>query len=187
MRLSASGLDAPGMRTSSRSGTVMMRRALRNQSQAIARSRERPILAVSSGGGHWVELLRLRPAWERKKVVYAGVSPDGGNEVRPAPYYVLPDGNLHTKLALIRVFLEAFRLVMRVRPAAVISTGAAPGFVVVVVAKLFGAKTIWIDSIANAEALSISGRAVRPFADVWLTQWEHLSSEAGPQYHGSVV
>ncbi len=134
-----------------------------------------------------MELLRLRPAWEGKDVVYASVSPYAGSEVSPAPYYELPDGNLHTKLALVRVFFAALLLVIKLRPLWVVSTGAAPGFFVVVIAKLFGAKTIWIDSIANAEVLSISGRMVRPFADIWLTQWEHLSTPGGPEYRGSVL
>ena len=38
-------------------------------------STKRPrVLALSSGGGHWVQLLRLRPAFEGSDVTYATVS-----------------------------------------------------------------------------------------------------------------
>lgn len=33
----------------------------------------------------------------------------------------------------------------------------------------------------------MSGMSVRAFADLWLTQWEHLSAEGGPQYLGAVL
>jgi hypothetical protein len=43
-----------------------------------------------------------------------------------------------------------------------------------------------VDSIANAEELSLSGRKVRRFADLWLTQWPDLVREGGPEYAGAV-
>ena len=164
-----------------------MPRVFRKYERAEEQTWRRPILAVSSGGGHWVERLRLQQAWKEREVVYASVDPRLKGEVFPARYFVVRDGNLHTKLALVGVFFSALVLVLRVRPAAVVSTGAAPGFFAVMLAKLLGAKTIWIDSIANADSLSISGRMVRPFAGVWLTQWQHLSRESGPRYRGSVL
>jgi len=53
--------------------------------------------------------------------------------------------------------------------------------------KMLGAKTIWVDSIANAEALSVSGEKVGKYADLWLTQWPHLEKQAGPSFKGSVL
>ncbi len=147
----------------------------------------RPILAISSGGGHWTQLLRLRPSWEALPVVYATVNVDYRRQVAQAPFFVVPDGNIKTKLVLLRMAFRVLVLVVRLRPAAVVTTGAAPGFFAVVFGKLVGAKTAWVDSIANAEELSLSGRKVRRFADAWLTQWEHLAGPGGPQYHGSVL
>jgi hypothetical protein len=75
------------------------------------------------------------------------------------------------------------------RPDVVISTGAASGYFALRIGKLFGAKTIWLDSIANAEELSLSGAKVQKHADLWLTQWEHLANpqEGGPEYKGAVL
>ncbi|MCI5150914.1 MAG: UDP-N-acetylglucosamine--LPS N-acetylglucosamine transferase, partial [Candidatus Electrothrix sp. MAN1_4] len=50
-----------------------------------------------------------------------------------------------------------------------------------------GARTIWIDSIANSDKLSMSGQKVGKYADLWLTQWEHLARPEGPHYHGTVI
>jgi len=89
--------------------------------------------------------------------------------------------------SLVKLALQVFWIVLKVRPDVVFSTGAAPGFFALMFGKLFGARTIWLDSIANAQKLSVSGQKVRPFADLWLTQWEELSSNKGPDYRGAVV
>ena len=48
-------------------------------------------------------------------------------------------------------------------------------------------RTMWIDSVANTERLSLSGWLARPVADAWLVQWEHLSRPKGPSYWGAVL
>jgi hypothetical protein len=71
--------------------------------------------------------------------------------------------------------------------AAVISTGAAPGYFALRFGKLIRARTIWLDSIANAEELSTAGKKVQRYADLWLTQWTHLATTAGPRFGGAVL
>ena len=69
---------------------------------------------------------------------------------------------------------------MKERPDAVVTTGSAPGMICLALAKvLTRARTMWIDSIANCERLSSSGKRARFFADVWLTQWPELSRPEG--------
>lgn len=107
-------------------------------------------------------------------------------------YFVVTDANRWQKFRLLRQVLEILFLVLRLRPDVVISTGAAPGFFAIKLGKLLGAKTIWIDSIANAEELSLSGQKVRSSADLWITQWEHLASSdedknEKPRFFGSVI
>ena len=53
--------------------------------------------------------------------------------------------------------------------------------------RLMGARTIWLDSIANVEELSMSGRRIGHYVDLWLTQWPHLAQPEGPHYMGSVL
>jgi hypothetical protein len=145
------------------------------------------ILAISSGGGHWVQLLRLRPAFEGCCVTYATVREGYRAEVAGADFRVIPDSNRWNKLALIRCALGVFWLVLTLRPDVVVSTGAAPGFFGVRFGKWLGARVIWVDSVANAEELSMSGRKAGGFVDLWLTQWPHLAVDDGPQFYGSVI
>ena len=78
-------------------------------------------------------------------------------------------------------------ILLRVRPNVVVSTGAAPGYWAIRIGKLLGARTCWIDSIANVEAVSLSGRMAGPHSDLWLTQWKDLEADAGPVFRGSVI
>jgi UDP-N-acetylglucosamine:LPS N-acetylglucosamine transferase len=147
----------------------------------------RRILAVSSGGGHWVELLRLRPALEEDHVVYVTVQRAYADQVPGRRVYVVNDATRWNKTALALMAMRIAYVIMRERPEVIVTTGAAPGYFALRIGRLFGARTIWIDSIANADDVSMSGRLVRPYADLWLTQWEHLAGQDGPEYAGAVV
>lgn len=148
--------------------------------------RERRVLAVASGGGHWVQMLRIRAAFAHCNVSYVTTNREYAKDVTGHLYTVI-DATMWNKLRLVRMFLQVAWIVWRVRPDVVISTGAAPGFAAILFGRLLGAKTIWLDSIANSEMLSKSGQKVGGFADVWLTQWQHLESETGPKFWGSVI
>lgn len=145
------------------------------------------ILAISSGGGHWVQLLRLRPAFEGGNLVFATVHSGYRADVAGSEFRLIRDGNRHQKLALIRSAWSILLLLLIEHPDIVISTGAAPGYFAVRFGKLLGMKTIWVDSVANAEELSMSGQKAGSCVDLWLTQWPHLATERGPKYFGSVL
>lgn len=154
------------------------------------------ILAVASGGGHWIQLYRLRPAFEGCDVTWATtqagfrpmVEADAAarGELKPG-YAVILDANRWQKIRLIRSLIGLAWLVARVRPDVVITTGAAPGFFALRLGKLMGARVVWLDSIANAAALSLAGTKAGKHADLWLTQWPELAGDGGPQYKGSVL
>lgn len=144
------------------------------------------VLAVASGGGHWVQLLRVRPSFEGHHVEYLSTNADYQADVE-GKLHVVADANMWKKLKLAKMFLQVAWVVVLYRPHVVITTGAAPGFAALVFGKLLGARTIWLDSIANSEELSASGRQARRWADAWLTQWPHLATPHGPAHWGAVL
>ena len=145
------------------------------------------VLLVASGGGHWVQLLRLRPAFEGADVAYVCVRPTYAADVPGCRYFTVNDATRWNKVMLAVMALRILVVLLRVRPDVVVSTGAAPGYFALRFGRLLGARTVWIDSIANVERLSMTGTLVRRFADRWLTQWPHLAQEGGPEYAGSVL
>jgi UDP-N-acetylglucosamine:LPS N-acetylglucosamine transferase len=147
------------------------------------------ILAVASGGGHWKELMLLKEGFDFKHINHvkyittiAGLPQEEGIQ----DFEIIKDSNKTQKFALIICFFQILIIYLKYRPNVVISTGAAAGIVSMMIGKIFRAKTIWIDSIANADKLSLSGDLAKHTADIVLTQWEHLADGKEIQFHGSV-
>lgn len=151
-------------------------------------SRKRPkVLAVASGGGHWVQLRRVAPAFEGADVVYVTVEPSYRSEVVGARFRLVVDATRWNKVKLLKMLMQIAWIVATERPDVVISTGAAPGYFAIRLGKLAGARTMWIDSIANVEHLSMSGQKIMKHADRCLTQWEHLATPGGAEFTGAVL
>ena len=142
---------------------------------------------MASGGGHWVQLLRLRPALAGEHVVYVTVDKAYRDEVGAAPFHVVPDATRWNKIKLAWMALRMLGIVLWERPDVVVTTGAAPGYFAVMFGRLFGARTVWLDSMANVESMSLSGKKAGRFATLWLTQWPELSTPQGPRYEGAVL
>ena len=145
------------------------------------------VVAIASGGGHWVQLRRLSPVLDELDVFYVSVDPSYASEVGADRLYLVRDASRWTKLGLVLQALQVLWIMIRLRPGAVLSTGASPGFFGLLFGKLLGARTVWLDSLANVEEMSLSGRLARRYADLCLTQWPHLASPEGPQYAGAVL
>lgn len=145
------------------------------------------VLAVASGGGHWVQMLRLRSAFLNAEVHYATTDPAVISDVSPAPLHCFIDANRDTKLKLIISTLQIVMIVLKVRPQVIVSTGAAQGYLAIRIGKLIGARTMFIDSIANANELSLSAHMVKRHTDRLVTQWPSVAEKTGAVYHGSVL
>lgn len=145
------------------------------------------MVAISSGGGHWVQLLRLRPAFAGCQVTYVTVDRAYAADVPGERVRTIVDATRWDKLKLARMALQVAWILLRARPDAIVSTGAAPGYFALRLGKLLGVRTIWLDSVANVEQLSMTGRLVGRFADLWLTQWPHLAQPDGPRFLGGTL
>ena len=159
-------------------------------------TRRRRVLLVSSSGGHWTELRRLAPAFDACDRVWCSVIPEMAREVAPDRFVLVPDASRWNKLKLAWSALRVLVALVRVRPDVVISTGAAPGYFAILFARLVGARSVWLDSIANAEELSMSGQKATRIATLTLTQWPELGApipaesarrERGKVYHAGAV
>lgn len=156
------------------------------------------VLAISSGGGHWLQLCRLASAWEGCRVVSACTA-----DAPPMPgviesHVMLQDATRWNLRSLWVLVPQVVRLMQRIRPDVVVTTGALPGLIAMMCGRLAGARTIWIDSLANVRQVSASGRLAGFVAHEWWTQWPHLADGAEsferngrgkqrkPKHHGAV-
>lgn len=134
-----------------------------------------------------MQLQRLRPAFEEHDVAFVTTNAGYRGEALPHRFYAVNDASRWNKLRLAQMALRIFVIVLRERPDVVITTGAACGYFAIRFGKLVGARTLWIDSIANIDEMSMSARLARRYTDLWLTQWPHLAAPDGPHYAGAVL
>jgi UDP-N-acetylglucosamine:LPS N-acetylglucosamine transferase len=147
------------------------------------------VCLAASAGGHLSQLRKVADAWSGMTTFWVTtgsmVSDSLGENGR---VYAVGECNRDHPFRVMGVLFRCIRIVLRERPAIVISTGAAPGCLMCFLGKLLGAKVIWLDSITNVEQLSLSGRLIRPFADLLLVQWPELAARyPKAEYIGAVI
>lgn len=145
------------------------------------------LLACASGGGHWIQLLRLRRAFEGYEVAYVSKFADYAASLDGARLHVVPDASRRNPLMFGAILLRAIAIVWRERPRAIVTTGAMPMLAFVLIGRLTGARTLWVDSIANAERLSTSGRVARRIAHRTISQWPDVAARENVECWGSVL
>ncbi len=151
-------------------------------------STDRPvkICVVSSCGGHLTEVRSLRPAYERHDHFYVL------NDTVPLPWdmvgrtYFIRHSERDWRFVVN--LWEAFRILRRERPALILSTGAGLVVPFSMMGKLFGVRTIFVETIARVRHPSLTGRIMYHLADRFLYQWEALRGfYPGGIYGGPLV
>lgn len=147
------------------------------------------VCLVCSSGGHFYELYCLRGAWsthERFWVTFLG------QDTR----YILRDEKVYTAYSptnrslknLIRNLFLAWRVLVKERPRVLVSTGAGVCVPFFFLAPLWGIKTVYIESLARIEELSLTGRLVYRFVDEFIVQWPELAERYGKaKYEGQLL
>lgn len=139
------------------------------------------ICVGASAGGHMNQLLRLLEYagdWPSKPSVYITTQPELAGKLRKkGKTYVIGECNRHHPFAAVKIIILGFGIMRNDRPDVIITTGSMPIAMVCLVAKLFRKKVVWVDSIANTERFSLSGRLMYVIADLFLTQWPELAAK----------
>ena len=144
------------------------------------------VLAVSSPGGHWVQLCRMIPAFTNHEVVYACTYNKVTELNNNDKYHVIDDISRDSIGKIFKVISQNIKILKIEKPNVIITTGALPGLITLLLGRLYGAKTIWLDSIANSEEISMSGKIASYLANYSFTQWESLANER-IRYIGRVI
>lgn len=154
------------------------------------RTTQRPKMCIAaSAGGHLSQLMLLEAVWRDTEVICVSTGAMVRDRLETiGRTYIVGECNHEHPLKTAVVALKCLTIVLRERPDAVLSTGAAAGLLVCLWAKVFGAAVVWVDSIANTESLSLSGKIARNFADLLLSQWPQVAAmNTKVEYAGELV
>jgi UDP-N-acetylglucosamine:LPS N-acetylglucosamine transferase len=79
-------------------------------------------------------------------------------------------------LNLLRNLIVAFRLLRELRPRAVVTAGAGVAVPFAWLARCFGTRVVYVESITRVETPSLSCRLIAPVADRLYVQWPELAA-----------
>lgn len=134
-----------------------------------------------------MQLQRLRPAFDGFDVAYVSMFESYATLVPGSRYHVVPDASRFNLAGFLSVLRRALVIMARERPHAIVTTGSAPMLVFLLLGRLMGSRTLWIDSIANSERMSSSGRLARKIAHKTVSQWPEVARAEGVDYWGAVL
>ncbi len=146
------------------------------------------VLAIASTGGHYVQLTRLMRPLRSDELDVVMVRTRMSKEDKPESqdHYLISDFSRSNWWLAPVVMTQVLRLILRERPDSIVSTGALPGFIAVFIGRCMGRKAIWIDSIANTQQLSASGKMAKFCCHQTLTQWKNVV-QPGVEFQGRVI
>ena len=152
------------------------------------------LVAGASTGGHVNELLILLKAaeglWPVSPTAYVTTMEVGAGAFAShgVPVLVIGEGDRTKPFRSIGVLFRALLAALKLRPDVVVTTGSMPLALFCFWSRLLGARIVWIDSVAQVERMSMSGRFARRFANLVLVQWPDVAAATpGTEYAGELL
>jgi len=145
------------------------------------------LLVVLGEGGHTTELLTLvdllGDTYEYHYIISKEDNLSAERITHPGTVYTVtrPRGKYNT--AFSSVFrtlctgLESLWVLLRVRPTALLSTGPAIAVPVSIIGRLLGVRVIFVETGSRIKTLSLTGRLMYRWADLFFVQWPYLAEK----------
>lgn len=143
--------------------------------------KKKKVLFISSTGGHLNELLQLKPLFEKydyhiiteKDKANISLKEKYGNKL-----YFLPYG---TRAKMYTYIFKYFYLILKtiyyyfkLKPNVIVTTGTHTAGPMCYLGKIFGTKIIYIETFANRNKKTVTGKLIYPIADLFIVQWEEM-------------
>lgn len=142
---------------------------------------KKKVLFISSTGGHLNELLQLSPLFEKYEY-YIITEKDKVSEALKEKYgkrlFFLPYGT-RSKLFIyffkyLYLCIKTVYYYIKIRPKVIITTGTHTAGPMCYFGKIFGSKIIYIETFANRNKKTATGRLIYPIADLFIVQWKEM-------------
>ena len=139
------------------------------------------VMFISSTGGHLDEIMQLKPLFKKynyhivteKDKMTEKLKKEYGEKISYLIY-----GTRNKPLSYI--FKLAYNTILslciyiKYRPKYIVTTGAHTAGPMCCIGKIFGSKIIYIETFANINKKTVTGRIVYHFADLFIVQWEEM-------------
>lgn len=133
------------------------------------------VLLVCSSGGHLQQMLALKPAWEPYAHVWVTFDKSDARSLLRDERVVFAYSPTNRSLKnLARNLVLAWRVLGRVRPRVLVTTGAGVAVPFAWLGRLRRVRVVYIESFTRIEGPSLTGRLVAPIAHRAYVQWPEM-------------
>lgn len=135
------------------------------------------ICFTASSGGHFEQLMMMKPMMERYESFIITEKTSYSNNIQGIPVYYLSQINRREGafvIKLIKNLVHSIRIYEIEKPDVVISTGVLATIPTCLWAKLRGSRIVYIESFAKINSPTITGKLMYRVADLFFVQWEPM-------------
>ncbi|MDO4394866.1 MAG: PssD/Cps14F family polysaccharide biosynthesis glycosyltransferase [Mycoplasmatota bacterium] len=143
--------------------------------------KKKKVLFIASTGGHLNELMQLSPIFDKydyqlitektkSNLSFKDKYPGRVNYL----VYGTKDKIITYPFKLLYNCFKSLFLYLKIHPKYIVTTGTHTAVPMCYIGKLFGSKIIFIETFANSETKTLSGKLVYPIANLFIVQWENM-------------
>ena len=153
------------------------------------------VLFISSTGGHLSELLKLAPLFEEyeyhliteKTKSNLSLSDKYGKDKVSFLDYGTKDHIFSYVFKFSYNIIKSFYYYLKFKPDYIVTTGTHTAVPMCYIGKIFGSKIIFIETFANKNTKTLSGKMVYPIADLFIVQWEEMKKLYPKAVYGGAI
>lgn len=156
-------------------------RKLKNKNEEYIINKNTKIMFISSTGGHFSELMQLKKLMNEcnynivteKTKTNSNLKEKYNNKIHFLIYGTRKNKILYPFILLANCFISLY-LYIKTRPQIVITTGTHTAGPMCCIAKILGSKVIYIETFANRNTKTATGKLLYYVADTFVVQWEEM-------------
>lgn len=146
------------------------------------------VMLVCSPGGHLMQMLALRPAWDDLSRLWVTLPAADTKALLSTENTIFAHGPTNRSLRnLGRNLRLALRLMRHSKPDVILSTGAGVAVPFFIVGKFFRVRLVYVESLTRTRGPSLSGRMVYPFSNRFFVQWPEAATLKRMRFAGRVL
>ncbi len=139
------------------------------------------VMFISSTGGHFNELMQLKPLFNKYDYHIVTekdtITKEYKEEYKEKISYLLYGTRAHMLKYIFQFTyncLKTIYLYIKIRPKYIVTTGTHTAGPMCCLGKIFGSKIIYIETFANRNTKTATGSLIYKFADLFIVQWEEM-------------
>ena len=143
--------------------------------------KKKKVLFISSTGVHLKELLQLKKLFGKYDSYLITEKTDSTkklkDEYKEKMGYMVFGTKDHMLTYPFKLLANCFISVyyfIKIRPKYIVTTGTHTAGPICYLGKIFGSKIIYIETMANINRKTQTGRLIYPIADLFIVQWESM-------------